>query len=102
MIMQPVAPMPPQHPTYERSPSTTWNDGKRIHTQWEESELFFVDPNSPLAAELMTEMEMTYHHPVAPPVREIEMFAPGPMRAPPQQIAPMMAPLPVQTMKQVP
>ena len=49
----------------------------------------------------MTEMEMTYHHPVAPPVREIEMFAPGPMRAPPQQIAPMMAPLPVQTMKQV-
>jgi len=49
----------------------------------------------------MTEMEMTYHHPVGPPVREIEMFAPGPMRVPPQQIAPVMAPLPVQTIKQV-
>jgi len=55
-----VAP-PPPHPTYERTPEHSWNDGKRIHTQWEESELFFVDPGSPLAAEIYGEMEMTYN-----------------------------------------
>lgn len=40
----------------------------------------------------MTEMEMTYHHPVGPPVREVEVIAPGPMRPPPQ-VAPRMAPV---------
>jgi len=39
-----------------------------LHTEWEESELFFVNPNSPLAAELYNEMELSLMPPPRPPM----------------------------------
>lgn len=45
--------MPPAQ--YSKTEPKTWSDGKTTHTTWEENEMFFLPPGSPIANELYQE-----------------------------------------------